>query len=373
MSNTEFTAEEFDALGAESFWPRFLLFPALASVGFVGFVSGVAGDGLFVRLGWTVVLGCCWACLAGSFHESVHQTMGRWRNANIWFGRVVGTVLGIPYSTYRETHIRHHAYMNTPDDYELWPYSDPSASLAFRRAFILFNFFGGVVSEPIVYGRIYFSRKSPLGAQARRTIRREYQAMAAIWGAIGLLLVALTVSGTIDWHRFDPLWLLPFPIGAAINAIRKFVEHLGMESTDPLLGTRTILGNNWLTRLCSYFNFELDVHGPHHRFPKAPHFELESTLAEYQRTHPHAVVPVFTTYAAAVLNTIPCLWRNPGVGANAVIQARQHGAAGDPVQNVSPVTAIVPDPNTEYLPPRVDNFTSEVVGLIGETRVRRAA
>jgi fatty acid desaturase len=300
--------------------------------------------------------------------------MGRRRNANIWFGRVVGTLVIIPYSAYRETHIRHHAYMNTPDDYELWPYSSPSASLAFRRAFVLFELFGGVVSEPIIYGRIFFFRKSPLSKQARRTIRREYQAMAAFWGAIGLLLVALTISGTIDWRGFDPLWLVPFPIAAGINAMRKFVEHLGMESTEPLTGTRTILGNNRLTRLCSYFNFELSIHGPHHRFPKAPHFELESKLAEYQRAHPHAVVPVFTTYRAAVLDTIPCLWRNPGVGANAVKQARHQAAAGDPVQNASPATAAVPDQKTEYLlPPGVDNFTSEVGGLVPEPQVKRAA
>lgn len=331
MSKTEFTAEEFEALGEGALWPRFLLFPAVAILGYVGFVLGWGGDSLAARLTWSISLGYCWFCVAGSFHEAVHQTMGRWRSANIWFGRVVGTFVGVPYSAYRETHIRHHAYLNTSDDFELWPYSSPRRSLAFRRAFVLFDLFGAVLANPVVYGRIYFSKRSPLSAQAKKVIGREYLGMAAFWGTVVVTLVTLTFTGHIDWQRFDPMWLLPMPIAAAFNGFRKFTEHLGMASTDPILGTRTIIGNNWLTRLCSYFNFELFVHGPHHRFPKAPHFELETKLAEYRQKNPDAVVPLFPSYFAAAMDTLPCLWRNPGVGLNAGGKNQFHVAKG--VQN----------------------------------------
>jgi fatty acid desaturase len=344
VSKTEFTAEEFESLGEGSIWPRFLLFPALAIVGYVGFVSGLGGDSLIVKIAWSLFLGGCWACVAGSFHESVHQTIGRWRTANIWFGRIVGTLLGIPYSAYRETHIRHHAYLNTTEDFELWPYSKPGKSLAFRRAFVVLELLGATLLEPIIYGRIFFVKDSPLNAQARKTIAWEYMGMAAFWGAVTLTIVALSVTGTVDIRRFDLMWLLPMQIAAAINTLRKFVEHLGMESYEPFLGTRTIVGNNPITRLCSYFNFDLDVHGPHHRFPKAPSFELESRLLDYQRKNPTAAVPVFTTYLAALWNTLPCLWRNPGVGENAVSEYR--------LGNVHK--------QIQLLPPGIDNFTSEV-------------
>ena len=348
MSNTEFTAEEMHSLGEKTFWPRMLLFPALAIVGYVGFVSGLGGDSVWVRLAWSVGLGYCWFCVAGSFHESVHQTMGNSRNANIWFGRVVGTFLGVPYTAYRETHIRHHAYLNTPKDFELWPYSKPTTSLAFRRAFILFDLFGAVLANPVVYGRIYFKRNSPISAQARATLKREYQAMAAFWGSVLLVVAGLTVAGKIDWALFDPMWLLPMPIAAFLNGFRKFTEHLGMASTDPILGTRTIIGTGVLTRLSSYFNFELYVHGPHHRFPKAPHFELESKLKEYQRKHPEMVVPLFPTYLAALWDTLPWLW-NPGVGETIGGDARYHVAAG------------------------VDNFVAEVGAAPAEETTRHAA
>lgn len=353
MSKTEFTAKEFEALGEGTVSWRFLLFPLVSVVGYVGFISGVGGDSLIARLAWSVFLGVCWACVAGSFHEAVHQTIGRWRNANIWFGRIVGSFLFIPYSAYRETHIRHHAYMNTADDFELWPYSKPGTSLAFRRTFAILNLLLAVVSEPIVYGRIYFKRKNcPLSAAARRTIGREYLGAVAFWGTVILVAIALTMTGTIDWRRFDPMWLLPMQIAATINVFRKFVEHLGMESTEPFLGTRTIIGNNPVTRLCSYFNFELDVHGPHHRYPKAPHFELESKLIEFRQKHPDAKVPVFSTYLAAALDTLPCIWLNPGVGQNAARPGTISLAGSDAVNHDS------------LLPPGIDNFTSEVTSPI---------
>ncbi len=358
MSKTEFTAEEFEALGEGTVWPRFLLFPAVSLLGYIGFISGVGGDSLAVKLAWSLFLGCSWACVAGSFHETVHQTIGRWRNANIWFGRIVGTFLGIPYSAYRETHIRHHAYMNTRDDYELWPYSKPGTSLGLRRICAMLNLLCAIISEPIIYGRIYFKRNSPLSAAARRTIGREYLAIIAFWGTIALTTIVLTITGTIYWQYFDPLWLLPMQLAAMINVFRKFVEHLGMESTEPFLGTRTIIGNNVLTRVCSYFNFELDVHGPHHRFPKIAHFQLESKLTEYRRKHPDAPIPVFPTYLAAALDTIPCIWRNPGTGTNAAAARRTATGIRMPQNNV--IT------HKHLLPPGIDNFTSEVTGKIDQ-------
>jgi fatty acid desaturase len=349
VSSTEFTPEEFEALGEGLLWPRFLLFPAVAVMGYCAFVLGWGGNGILATLAWSIPLGYCWFCISGSFHESVHQTMGRWRDANVWFGRVVGTLVGIPYTAYRESHIRHHAYLNTADDYELWPYSKPGASLAFRRAFVLFDIFGAILANPVVYGRIYFKRRSPLSRQARRTIGWEYLGMAVFWGTVAVTVTGLSLSGVISMSQFDFRWLLPLQVGAMFNGFRKFTEHLGMASTDPLLGTRTVVGKNWITRLCSYFNFDLDVHGPHHRFPKAPHTEVHRKLADYQRKHPEVRIPIFPSYLAAVLDTLPCLWNNPGVGLNAGGQ------------------------NTPYASPGVDNFLSEIGSEAGGEKRDRAA
>lgn len=316
MSHTEFTSAELHALDEASSRPRFLLFPVLAVSGYVGFVCRLGGDGLAVQTAWILFVGYCCFCVGGVLHETVHQTLGSRRWANVWGGRLVGTLLFIPYSVYRETHIRHHAYMNTPEDWELWPYACPRASLLFRRVFAWFDIFGAALSAPIIYGRIYFSQNSPLNRQARATITREYLAMAAFWGVGAIVVTGLAMLNVVELRRFDPVWLLPLPVAGAFNTLRKFTEHLGMASYDPIQGTRTVIGSNWITRWCSYFNFELFVHGPHHRFPRAPHNQLSARLNEYLRQRPDTVVPLFSTYLAALFDMLPCLVRNPGIGVN---------------------------------------------------------
>ena len=73
------------------------------------------------------------------------------------WGRVIGTMIGVPYSIYRESHIRHHAYLNKPYDWELWPYSDPKASLWFRRVFVWFDLFLGMLGAMATYGDCSFT------------------------------------------------------------------------------------------------------------------------------------------------------------------------------------------------------------------------
>jgi fatty acid desaturase len=256
----------------------------------------------------------CWFCVGGSFHEAAHQTLFRSPSVNLWVGRVLGMMIGIPYTAYRETHRRHHAYLNTTGDYELWPYSDPRRSLTFRRAFVWFDLLGGVVTAPYIYSRIYWTRDRRLSPEVRRAITFEYLLMAIVWSfAVGALVFAARQTG-FQWSDFQFVWLLPLVLSPMVNTVRKFVEHLGMTSTDPLLGTRTVAFGNPLTALLCYFNFDIAVHGPHHRFPRAQHYELAPRLTEYQSAHPESKAPVFRSYLAAVWNPLPCLWRKPATG-----------------------------------------------------------
>lgn len=317
-------ADDGETFAGLSMLPRFLLFPILATFGYIGLINHWGGDAWWVRGLWVIGLSYCWFCIGGTFHETVHHTLFRRTATNVWLGRVLGTFIGIPYTAYRETHRRHHAYLNTPDDFEMWPYSDPHASLTFRRIFVWIDLFAGIATAPIVYGRIYFVPDSPLSADVRRTIRNEYLGLGVYWLVLGGLLTWLTLTGTIEWTLFDPLWLLPMVISSAFNSARKFTEHLGMASIDPIQGTRTVIGGNPITRLCSYFNFDIYIHGPHHRYPRAQHFELERRMAEYRTNQPDAPVPLFSTYWAAILDMLPSLWTNPGVGANVTPSPATH-------------------------------------------------
>jgi fatty acid desaturase len=313
---TDFHRDEWQALEQRRLWPRFLLFPVLALLAYVGILIYGPGGPWWVNALWVLGTAYCWFCLGGSFHEMAHQTLGQRPRLSVWTGRIIGTFMVIPYSVYRETHIRHHAYLNSPRDWELWPYSDPGASLWFRRLFVWFDVLLGVASAPVIYGRIAFSRNSPLNARTRRRIYREYAASAAFWGSIWAMVIWLSWRGTIDPARTIPLWALPLWLAPVFGTLRKLTEHLGMSSYDPILGTRTVVGKNLVTRLCSYFNFELFVHGPHHRYPRTPHGRLVARLDEFRRERPENAVPLFGTYRAAFFDALPWLFRNPGVGVN---------------------------------------------------------
>ena len=234
------------------FWPRFLLFPALAVLLYPSFVLGWGGDSFPVRAAWVALLTFCWFCVSGAYHEAAHQTLFRRPFWNLWFGRGLGVLVLVPYTAFRETHRWHHAYLNTPDDYELWPYCDPRCSLAFRRMFVWLEILGGVLVAPYIYCRIYFVGEPRLKPDARRTIFREMVATGVIWGLVLTGLVAWANARGFDWRQFDPVWLLPLLLSPMLNALRKLIEHLGMTSRDPFLGTRTIVSGNWLSRIaCS--------------------------------------------------------------------------------------------------------------------------
>ena len=80
-------------------------------------------------------------------------------------------------------------------------------------------------------------------------------------------------------------------LAAFMQTFRKFTEHLGMASFDPLQGTRTVLPRKWLLRLSSFLNFDIFVHGPHHRHPRLTHDKLESKLDEYRARIPDVTYP----------------------------------------------------------------------------------
>lgn len=277
-------------------------------------------------------------CWTSCFHETVHHTLRGSKFKNIWLGRVIGTILLIPYTCYREVHIRHHAYLNTPNDWELWPYTDPNRSRGFRRVFAWLDLLLGNVTHTIIYGRIYWSRQSPLSDESRRAARNEYIGIVLFWSAV---VGAVAWSGL--WWPFVRAWIIPAVVAGWIQSGRKFTEHLGMSSYDPLLGTRTVIGHNWVTRLGSFFNFNIFIHGLHHRHPRLPHENLEPKMEEYLQTNPELPYPLFHTYWRATRDMLPHFFKNPGCGINA-------GAAPPPRAKLPDVQDFVADVATEILP-----------------------
>ncbi|HMO64124.1 MAG TPA: fatty acid desaturase [Verrucomicrobiota bacterium] len=327
---TKFTADEQRHLDEQTTLPRMMSIP-LAGLGLAvnGYLASQpdawSGTTLWLMLGCVAFTTAMMFCWTSALHEAAHQTLFRSRALSIWTGRLLGTLMWTPYTAYREVHIRHHAYLNTPRDWELWPYSDPNASLGFRRLFVWFDVLCGLAAGPIIYGRIYFHRNSPIkSAEVRRLIRNEYWGIAAVWGAIWAYT---TLSQQWPQHLF--VVILPMYLAALMQTFRKFTEHLGMASFDPLLGTRTVLPRKWLLRLSSFLNFDIFIHGPHHRHPRLTHGKLESKLDEYRTANPETAYPAYERYWQAMLAMAPSMFLNPGCGVNAGAPAEDAAWASD--------------------------------------------
>lgn len=298
-------------------WRLFiLLVPTVALIALCWHGTSIWLEGAITA--WTTYF---FLCGTSQFHEFTHRHESlRCRN----WARVIGTLILTPATAYRETHIRHHAYLNRPVDWELWPYSDPTKSRRFRRIFAWIDLAAGFLTSPYIYGRIFWHKNSPLSAPSRRAIGWEYAAICGFWGA-----VLAAISLTNQWPGFLLAWGLPWWLAGILQTGRKFTEHLGMSSFDPLQGTRTVFGTGPLTRLSSYLNSDIFIHGPHHRSPRVTADELHAFAARLKQQSLAQSLPFYPSYAAAVRAMLPHLFRNPGVGENARSEIAPQGSLAE--------------------------------------------
>lgn len=321
---TAFTADEQQAISDKGFVLRLASIPA-AVLGLYFLSRPWPADHWAVRGVWTCFTAYCMFCLTSCFHETAHQTLTRWRWLDIALGKILGTLMFVPYTVYREAHVRHHAYLNRPNDWELWPYSHPKCSRAFRRVFVILDIGLGFVAAPLIYNRIFFHPDSPLKNPAlRRTIWCEFSVVILFWGHV---FGKLAYTGA--WPEYVQVWLTPHMIAGVFQTMRKLTEHLGMASYDPLLGTRTVLSNNWFTRFGSYVNFDIFIHGPHHRHPRLAQNLLKDKMQDYVILNPAVNYPVYSSYWQATVAMLPFLFTNPGVGVNAGAHPPVPSRAGD--------------------------------------------
>lgn len=324
MSATQFTADEQEQIEEKGFLLRMVCLPATV-VGIYFLARPWPADTWLVNVPCTILTSYFLFCWTSCLHETAHQTLTRWRWLDIALGRILGTAMFVPYTVYREAHVRHHAYVNRPNDWELWPYSNPNCSRSFRRVFVFLDIVFGFLTSPFIYSRIFFHRDSPLQNPAiRRTIWLEYAAILLFWS---LLFARLTYAGT--WPFYFRMWFVPHLLAGIFQTMRKLTEHLGMASYDPMLGTRTVIGSNWVTRLGSFLNFDIFIHGPHHRHPRLAQNHLRAKMDEYMSTNQGTNYPVYSSYLRATAAMLPCLFENPGIGMNAGAAAPDQARVAD--------------------------------------------
>jgi fatty acid desaturase len=255
------------------------------------------------------------------FHEASHGLLRKSRRLNEFDGVLIGIFSFLPFNLYRVVHQRHHMYLATEKDTELWPFVLPRVPRWGRRLAAFLELTVGLFYSPLIFLRVFFEADSPVRSRkVRRRIWSELALSFVVWTAI-LAAVAFWAV----WKYFLWLYLVPAMIAANLQTWRKYVEHLGLTGTTVNSSTRSIVPKSWLGRLFAFSLLHEPYHGVHHENAGLPHRVLPQFTSILEPKEPGDVAP-FISYRQALPDLVRSLG-NPRVGA----QWRDSSRNGQPV------------------------------------------
>ena len=263
--------------------------------------------------GWWPVTVLVWLLAAhmghmkmSSFHEASHGTLHPTFFRNEMQGMLIGSVILTPLSVFRLAHWQHHAYLATPRDPELWPFTLATAPRVLRVLAAVAEIVLGFFYTPLLFVRAVLT--SPhIPRRQRLRIGLEYAACVATWGTI------LTVVARHGWwQQLFVGYLIPAFLSASFQTIRKYTEHLGLLGGDTLTVTRTVVPKDLTGTVLSKSMLHIDYHGTHHRYARVPYYNLpEATPLVFTEGEP--AIPIYPSYLAAMWDMFKSLG-NPKVG-----------------------------------------------------------
>jgi fatty acid desaturase len=206
-----------------------------------------------------IVIGLMYAHLVELQHECLHEHAYNHR----WINRLVGFTCGVPMLSsfwhYKYDHLRHHAYLGTPQNREFFNYrfQDLDSVPGFLRG--CFHL-GRYCDVGVNTGRSVLGRLNPQVTKtiAAKKIRTEYVAFAVVLaGAVAASVSTGSLLLLVAWAA--PALLVAEPTHFLIE----LPEHFGLNSqTDPnvLTNTRTVRAS----RFARWFTNGNDLHTAHH-------------------------------------------------------------------------------------------------------------
>ncbi|HEY0636476.1 MAG TPA: fatty acid desaturase [Pseudonocardiaceae bacterium] len=233
-------------------------------------IAGCWAAVITVPTWWVVVLtvpvlGLMYAHLVELQHECLHEHAYSRR----WLNRAVGFVCGLfmlsSFWHYKYEHLRHHAYLGTPQNHEFFNYRFEGLGTIpgfLRGAFHL----GRYLDVFADIGRGLIGRTNPrvIKPKAAAKIRTEYQLFAVALAA-GIVFTVWTGSPLLLF-----VWVLPaLLVAEPAHFLVELPEHFGLNTqSDPnvLSNTRTVYGS-WFGKWYTNGN---DLHTAHHYHQGVP-------------------------------------------------------------------------------------------------------
>lgn len=266
-----------------------------------------------------------------AFHDASHDRLHPVHWLNEWFGHTVGTLSLVPLDVYRHAHARHHAYLGTQDDPELWPFNVPGSPRLLRVLAAACEIGLGMLYSPFLFLRSVL--QGDLVPGERRLIIRGYVLCAVVWGTI------LAVSHQYDlWRLLAATLIVPMAISGVLQTLNKYTQHLGLHGHTVLGLTRTVVDEHEAAEVVSSAMFYNDYHGTHHRYAKIPYYNLPAATP-YTLAGADEFCPVYPNLAYAFFAMLPHL-ADPKAGPQ-WLGEDAHSAIAEPTATAQPVPAHV--------------------------------
>lgn len=207
------------------------------------------------------------------WHEAVHMNVSR----RLWINSVVGVVGMFPYMTpyfmQRWVHLRHHAYLNEPNDPNLI-YTD-----------------GPFWTVPLRYPRVLRYAREVMANDPRSRPEKLTDSLFSLT-IVAIYLAAWRAGVLLD---LIALWFVPLVIAKLVmDWYINYLPHAGL-SADRFAGTR-VVDVGWFTWLVLGHNY----HAIHHLWPNIPWHRYRPTFREKRAYLVENGVPVETALVGSM-------------------------------------------------------------------------
>ena len=204
-------------------------------------------------------------------HEGHHHLLFRNAVAN----HAANILLCVPLlhspSAYRVLHELHHRFLGGPGDTDEYRNYTANPRLRWTLQWVRLTI-GTLVYMPLIPA-VAWRRATKA---ERRPIAIEYAAMTVVW---------LMVFRALPIHDLLQVWLIPGIVVGYISAVRALAQHALTDPADPLLASRSVRSNAFVSFLLLNENYHLE----HHLFPEVPSYNLPRLHTLLQTRVPHAV------------------------------------------------------------------------------------
>jgi fatty acid desaturase len=191
-------------------------------------------------------------------HDAIHRTLARNRRLNDVLGIASAAPCGSAFRATRAQHLRHHRFLNTPDDPDALLHRGPHLE---TRSGLLRHLLEGYTG---IYGLKTIRRRESWVDPA--TSRRDKRDLALVHAGLWALFTRLTA-----WWTYPLLWLAPLgTITSGAVVVRNYVDHALVGDELEANPQRRVSVDANAVEAAYVAPHNMHWHAEHHLFPWIP-------------------------------------------------------------------------------------------------------